>query len=180
MINLSQTVENSAGFARARASKLSSVLSYTIAQRDSQSGEKMRCYPRFGCYRRFDSILPEQGVYNGTYFVLSASRTSQPFTEVNWVVCTLLHGLNLHRSAHLIRKYISYSVQKKKKQFLASSFFVTGNDLSSRAVSSQVLSALKGLTSVFGMRTGGSPSPLSPVSLNVLLHTHNCIVSILS
>ena len=119
-------------------------------------------------------------MYNGTYFVLSASRTSQPFTEVNWVVCTLLHELNLYRSAHLIRKYISYSVQKKKKQLLASSFFVTGNVLSSRAVSSQVLSALKGLTSVFGMRTGGSPSPLSPVSLNVLLHTHNCIVSILS
>ena len=91
----------------------------------------------------------------------------------------LLHELNLYRSAHLIRKYISYSVQKKKKQFLASSFFVTGNVLSSRAVSSQVLSALKGLTSVFGMRTGGSPSPLSPVSLNVRLHTHNCIVSIL-
>ena len=58
VINLSQTVENSAGFARARASKLSGVLSYTIAQRDSQSGQKMRCYPRFGCNRRFDSILP--------------------------------------------------------------------------------------------------------------------------
>ena len=38
----------------------------------------------------------------------------------------------------------------------------SGNDLLSRAVSSQVPSALKGLTSVFGMGTGGSLSPLSP------------------
>ena len=38
----------------------------------------------------------------------------------------------------------------------------SGSDLSSRAVSSQVLSALKGLTSVFGMGTGGTPSSLPP------------------
>ncbi len=38
----------------------------------------------------------------------------------------------------------------------------SGGDLSSRAVSSQVLSTLKGLTSVFGMGTGGTPSPLPP------------------
>ena len=68
---------------------------------------------------------------------------------------SLLHELNLYRSAHLIRKYISYSVQKKEEAISRFFFFfVTGNDLSSRAVSSQVLSALKGLTSVFGMRTG--------------------------
>ena len=38
----------------------------------------------------------------------------------------------------------------------------SGNDLLSRLVSKQVPSALKGLTSVFGMGTGGSLSPLSP------------------
>ena len=38
----------------------------------------------------------------------------------------------------------------------------SGDDLLSRAVSSQVPSALRGLTSVFGMGTGGSLSPLSP------------------
>ena len=38
----------------------------------------------------------------------------------------------------------------------------SGSDLLSRAVSSQVPSALKGLTSVFGMGTGGSLSLLSP------------------
>ena len=37
----------------------------------------------------------------------------------------------------------------------------SGSDLLSRAVSSQVPSALKGLTSVFGMGTGVTPS-LSP------------------
>jgi hypothetical protein len=34
---------------------------------------------------------------------------------------------------------------------------VSGGYLFSRAVTSQVSSAYKGLTSVFGMRTGGSP-----------------------
>ena len=38
----------------------------------------------------------------------------------------------------------------------------SGDDLLSRAVSSQVPSALRGLTSVFGMGTGGTLSPLSP------------------
>ena len=38
----------------------------------------------------------------------------------------------------------------------------SGSVLFSRAVSSQVLSALRGLTSVFGMGTGGSLSPLPP------------------
>ena len=44
----------------------------------------------------------------------------------------------------------------------------SGGDLSSRAVSSQVLSALKGLTSVFGMGTGGTPSPLPPEIISFL------------
>ena len=38
----------------------------------------------------------------------------------------------------------------------------SGDDLSSRAVASQVLSALRSLTSEFGMGTGGTFSPLSP------------------
>ena len=39
----------------------------------------------------------------------------------------------------------------------------TGSDLSSRAVSSQVLSALESLTTVFGMGTGGTSPSLPPV-----------------
>ena len=49
-----------------------------------------------------------------------------------------------------------------QRSFCNSAAVESGDDLSSRAVSSQVLSALKGLTSVFGMGTGGTPSPLSP------------------
>ena len=43
----------------------------------------------------------------------------------------------------------------------------SGSDLLSRAVSSQVPSALKGLTSVFGMGTGGTPSSLPPEIVNL-------------
>ena len=49
-----------------------------------------------------------------------------------------------------------------KKDTLSSVQLESGGDLLSRAVSSQVPSALKGLTSVFGMGTGGTPSPLPP------------------
>ena len=41
-------------------------------------------------------------------------------------------------------------------------FFLTGNFLSSQAASSQVLSTYRGLTTVFGMGTGGSPQLSSP------------------
>ena len=41
-------------------------------------------------------------------------------------------------------------------------YLESGGDLLSRAVTSQVPSALKGLTSVFGMGTGGTPSLLPP------------------
>ena len=54
----------------------------------------------------------------------------------------------------------------------------SGNVLLSRVVSNQVPSALKGLTSVFGMGTGGSPSLSSPKIVEYVLfqsHIHNCI-----
>ena len=40
--------------------------------------------------------------------------------------------------------------------------FLTGNNLSSRAASSQVLSTRESLTAVFGMGTGGTSQPSSP------------------
>ena len=46
---------------------------------------------------------------------------------------------------------------KTRRTFVRLVFVVSGGYLSFRAVSSQVLSAYKGLTSVFGMGTGGSP-----------------------
>ena len=45
----------------------------------------------------------------------------------------------------------------------------TGSDLSSRAVSSQVLSALESLTTVFGMGTGGTSPSLPPVRVRPIL-----------
>ena len=54
-------------------------------------------------------------------------------------------------------------------------FMESGDVLISRAVASQVPSALRGLTSVFGMGTGGSLSLLSPETLfGCSPHPHNC------
>ena len=44
-------------------------------------------------------------------------------------------------------------------------FIYAGNDLLSHTLSRAVQSALRGLTSVFGMGTGGSPAVRSPTSL---------------
>ena len=60
-------------------------------------------------------------------------------------------------------RMFTFRLNKKKTQRKLSLFLMeSGSDLLSRAVSSQVPSALKGLTSVFGMGTGGSLSPLPP------------------
>ena len=50
-------------------------------------------------------------------------------------------------------------LQKNKTPYpkIRSFIFLTGSYLSSQAASSQVLSTYKGLTTVFGMGTGGSP-----------------------
>ena len=50
----------------------------------------------------------------------------------------------------------------------------SGSDLLSRAVSSQVPSALKGLTSVFGMGTGGTPSSSPPEMVNIFCGLRPC------
>ena len=49
-----------------------------------------------------------------------------------------------------------------KKKSLSALYRCIGNVLSFRTVSSQVFSAMRSLTSVFGMGTGGSFSPWSP------------------
>ena len=51
----------------------------------------------------------------------------------------------------------NYTDRKKEPYLLVWFFFLTGSYLSSQAASSQVLSTYKGLTTVFGMGTGGSP-----------------------
>ena len=54
--------------------------------------------------------------------------------------------------------------QKEKPADFSAGFFklIPGNDLLSRTVTSTVPLALRGLTSVFGMGTGVSPSVISP------------------
>ena len=51
---------------------------------------------------------------------------------------------------------------------------------SKQLASKQVSSALKALTSVFGMRTGVAPSLISPVMVKCLQYTHNYINILLS
>ena len=54
----------------------------------------------------------------------------------------------------------------------------SGGDLLSRAVTSQVPSALKGLTSVFGMGTGGTPSSLPPEMVSYKLKPLSILSSV--
>ena len=71
-------------------------------------------------------------------------------------------------------------ISKAKKEDLYDLLnWKVGNDLFFRSVSRQVFSALKVLTSVFGMRTGGTLSLKSPTMVKCLYkrNTHNYIFS---
>ena len=71
----------------------------------------------------------------------------------------------------VVAKTVHSKIHKKRKKkrypdgYLV---FETGNDIFSRLASKQVSSALKALTSVFGMRTGVAPSLISPVMVKCL------------
>jgi hypothetical protein len=54
--------------------------------------------------------------------------------------------------------------RKRPSRFLSTAFINAGNDLLSHTLSRAVQSALRGLTSVFGMGTGGSPAVRSPTT----------------
>ena len=66
------------------------------------------------------------------------------------------------------------SCNEKEKLFRAS-HVESGSDLLSRAVSSQVPSALRGLTSVFGMGTGVTLSSLPPEIVNLFGAALRCV-----
>jgi hypothetical protein len=57
------------------------------------------------------------------------------------------------------------SKRKRPHSFLNAAFIYAGNDLLSHTLSRAVPSAQRGLTTVFGMGTGGSPAVRSPTSL---------------
>ena len=68
--------------------------------------------------------------------------------------------------------FVYKSDSTKKPAAFATGFIVeSGGDLLSRTVTSQVPSALKGLTSVFGMGTGGTPSSLPPEMVSYVIRT---------
>ena len=67
-----------------------------------------------------------------------------------------------------MRLRIALRLIHKEKARLSTSLLESGGDLLSRTVTSQVPSALKGLTSVFGMGTGGTPSSLPPEMVSCL------------
>ena len=64
---------------------------------------------------------------------------------------------------------------KNKGTFIEDALLESGDDLLSRAVSSQVPSALRGLTSVFGMGTGGTLLLLPPeIVFTFISFPENC------
>ena len=71
--------------------------------------------------------------------------------DIGWRACFPVH--------HLVKTGFDKIKQEHVKDML---LLESGSDLLSRAVSSQVPSARRGLTSVFGMGTGGSLLPLPP------------------
>ena len=84
-----------------------------------------------------------------------AFRYASPQTHL--LVALLLQMRWLGSQACVLLVYIITQIEKKNHTFWYGSFFLTGSYLSSQAASSQVLSTYKGLTTVFGMGTGGSP-----------------------
>ena len=70
---------------------------------------------------------------------------------------TLQSQIPLSASTDTILVSTIFGILGKQKALINECFCLTGNYLSSQAVSSQVLSAYKGLTTVFGMGTGGTP-----------------------
>ena len=101
-------------------------------------------------------------------FRLTSSRTAgvrlRPLTQVRFAYFRVRFGC--------IR---SHSTKKEKPiRCIGFSFLDPGGYLLSRSVSTQVPSAYVGLTSVFGMRTGGTPQ-LNHRKGVVQKHLENCI-----
>ena len=91
--------------------------------------------------------------------------------------------LTKYNAAHWLGqsgKHKAFRLYEKKRPTLTGRSFLfmeSGNVLLSQVVSNQVPSALKGLTSVFGMGTGGSLSPLSPENCEGFVQSFVFLVS---
>ncbi len=135
------------------------------------------------CLRRYPRLCTVtarswRGVFlcaSGNYFRFRASHPAAVCRAVaefsSAVSCLAGHGkLRYRRKQNKINRPRTISSMKtdciiighknKSTQLMLSAFVLeTGVDILSRAVSSQVPSARMSLTSVFGMRTGGTSSP---------------------
>ena len=102
--------------------------------------------------RRFDSIIVESILNRQADYISSSIRlaTNAPMRRK-----APLGTVAGQPGPLLVIRWLQ--AEKKNHTFWYGSFFLTGSYLSSQAASSQVLSTYKGLTTVFGMGTGGSP-----------------------
>ncbi len=98
-----------------------------------------------------------------------------------------MQGLRAREAEHTLTLSISaktstqavHQAQKNEGSFHFLRYLESGSDLLSRPVTRQVPSALRGLTAVFGMGTGGTLSSLPPENVNlfVSLRLDNCTPS---
>ena len=93
-----------------------------------------------------DSILSQKACKH-------AFRHASPQTHLRVALLLQMRWLG-SQACGLFGKYLQI---EKQPVPLVQVVFLTGSYLSSQAASSQVLSTYKGLTTVFGMGTGGSP-----------------------
>ena len=101
-----------------------------------------------------------------------------PFDLINFFPCLVTEGVQGAIGKPLVFSCGSIPDYKKSTRILQVDYLESGGDLLSRAVSSQVPSALKGLTSVFGMGTGGTPSSLPPEMVSYCFtYPDNCTAS---
>ena len=101
------------------------------------------------------------------------------YVVANPPIRSVHHAVMFHFLFYHIRSSfaISYKAKKNPRHRLRLFFVESGNVLLSQVVSNQVPSALKGLTSVFGMGTGGSLSPLSPENCEGFVQSFVFLVS---
>ena len=117
------------------------------------------------CFVNSALVLPV-GVPTSTFGTSKLNKKCE--RRIITLIYLITHRLRLHTevklpnniAGHRTRVFVHNKRHSNPNELLC--LLKSGNDLSSRSVSRQVLSARVSLTSVFGMGTGGSSLPLSP------------------
>ena len=121
---------------------------------------------RYGVFVLYWGISIRTGLLlNGEQLCCDGTHIHQRSAEFTAAAQRVWNGPEEQLTAHQVKEgfsRIEISQYKTNKPYRMVWFICsTGNFLSSQAASSQVLSTFRGLTTVFGMGTGGSPQ-LSP------------------